>query len=270
MIQSILWMNTQGFEPVIGRLNDEAFPLLALVPQAVLTLDEGTLRHLAWQHDVDVDGMSPAEQRQAVQEAIALHRRRGTVWAIRRALEWRGFRSVAVTEGSTSDLLHNGMWDHDGNETHGGDLQHWSSFRVAAVTGIGFDGRRVVRTISRAKNVRSKLIGVEVRLELAMRFSAVPDAMRFTTEAGVEAVSHTDDGYNIIIDLLPEHDEMEFLSLQGTLSGEVVGEVSFARPLRKGLCAVRVLVSSNILIGFSGDFDDDAAAFDDPFAAFDD
>ncbi len=263
-------LNAQGFAPVFGRLNDEEFPLLALVPQAVLTLDDATLRHLAWQHDVDIDGMSPAEQRQAVQEAIALHRRRGTAWAIRRALEWRGFRSVAVTEGSISDLLHNGLWDHDGNETHGGDLQHWASFRVAAVTGTGFDGRRVFRTVARAKNVRSKLIGVEVRLELAMHFSAVPDAMRFTTAAGVEAVSYTEDGYNIIIDLLPEHEEMEFLSLQGMVSGEVVGEVTFARPLRKGLCAVRVLVSSNILIGFSASFDDGAATFDDAFASFDD
>lgn len=270
MIDSIKGPNTQGFLPVMARLNDEEFPLLSLMPQSVLTLDSSTLHHLAWQHDVDIDGMSAVQQRKAVQEAIALHRRRGTVWAIRRALEWRGFCSVSVSEGSTSDLLHNGMWTHNGNETHGGDLTHWASFRVAAVTGTSFDGRRLLRVIDRAKNVRSKLIGVEVRIELAMHFSDVPDAMRFTTASGVEVVSYTEDGYNIIIDLLPAHSAFQFLSLQGTLSGAVVGEAIFATPLRKGLCAVRLLVSSNILIGFSGTFGDDAVTFDDPFTAFDD
>lgn len=270
MIETIKGTNTSGFDGIFSRLNKDDFPLLGLMPQGLVALSPTILRHLAWQYDIDISGMALEQQRQAVRGAIALHRRRGTKWAIRKALEWEGFRGVSIVEGSTSDLLHNGMWDRDGNETHGGSLEHWATFQVSAITQDGFDCQRMYRMIRRAKNTRARLIGVDVRLEVTMVFSDVPDAMRFVAASEVVPVSYTEDGYNIIIVMQPEHEGYGFTGLQGVRNGEIVGEIAFGVPLQKKQCAVTVLVSSNISIGYSAAFDSEGASFDDLFTKFDD
>ncbi len=269
MIETIKGANTSGFGGVFNRLNKDDFPLLGLMPQGLVALSPTILRHLAWQYDIDISGMTLEQQRQAVRGAIALHRRRGTKWAIRKALDWQGFRSVSIVEGSTSDLLHNGVWERDGNETHGGDLEHWATFKVSAIAKDGFDCQRMYRAIRRAKNVRARLIGVDIHLEVTMVFSDVPDSMRFVTASEIVPVSYIEDGYNIIIVMQSEHGGFEFTGLQGVKNGEVVGEVTFGVLLRKKQCAVTVLVSSNISVGYSAPFDSEGASFDDSFTEFD-
>ena len=133
---------------VMARLmeNDDnlAPPLARIVEQAggLAPLEDDLLDLLAWQFHVD--GYETANttelKRQMVLESIMMHRRKGTPWAVRNALEHRLERSVEVRE----------WWKC-------GDPAYW--FRIAFDTsadGLSQDQLADVwRLIAVNKNVRS-------------------------------------------------------------------------------------------------------------------
>lgn len=180
MIDTIAGTNTAGFNSLVDRLSDTGFPLLDLIPQSIVTQSSPVLRHLAWQYDIDIYGMSPAQQSQAIKGAIALHRRRGTKWAIRTALERLSYSNIDVVEGSIGDLTHNGSWVHDGNAVHGGKQDLWAVFSVSLISVRGLNAQLVLNAIDAAKNLRSTLSNVSAFLFYSMPYDTIKSMAIFS------------------------------------------------------------------------------------------
>jgi phage tail P2-like protein len=58
---------------------------------------------LAWSFSVDEwdAAWSESAQRASIQEAVAIHRRKGTIWAIKRALATAGYAGAEIIEGGS-------------------------------------------------------------------------------------------------------------------------------------------------------------------------
>ena len=180
MIETIAGSNTIGFNSLVDRLSDTEFSLLDLIPQSIVTLSLPVLRHLAWQYDIDIYGMSLAQQSQAIKGAIALHRRRGTKWAVCTALERLSYSNVEVVEGAIGDLTHNGSWVHDGNAVHGGEQELWAVFSVSLISTRGLDTQLVLNAIDAAKNIRSTLSNVSAFLFFHMPYDKIKAVLIFS------------------------------------------------------------------------------------------
>ena len=251
-----------AFVPVINRVGDAVvgFDLRKLVPSfldypADVVLDAGLLTALAWQYDVDVDGLEQGEAVAVIKGAIALHRRGGTPWAIKRSLEIRGFDAVSISEGFLASVLHDGTWVHDGSHNHGGIYSNWSDFSVSLFGRSGFDGPVVLREINRRKSARSRLTGVSVTLVYAMLLQApIYRMVLVCIESEVEVV-YDIDPYTLIFLLGSEYDARVVIGIKGYDSlGVVVGETVFPTAILKGGYAVTIRLSLDLSEFFS--FDD--------------
>ena len=85
-----------------------------------MTCPAKLLPYLAWAMSLDVwdDEWSEATKRQVIQEAPEWHRRKGTVWSIRKVLGWFGFDNVVINEDLAS-LNYDGSAVYDGTFTYG-------------------------------------------------------------------------------------------------------------------------------------------------------
>lgn len=124
---------------------------------------------LAWA--VSVDDWSAAwpeaTKRQVIAEAIAVQRRKGTPWAVKRSLEQMGFNRVEIIE--ETNIRYDGSLSYDGSETYGNGLGPYRFSVLLNVAdsiyaGDGATGEltaaviaEVNRRIDAAKNERSKL-----------------------------------------------------------------------------------------------------------------
>lgn len=85
---------------------------------------------LAWSLSVDQwDPAWPEEvKRETIAASIEVHRRKGTVWAMRRALAAAGLGDAEIQEGWSASQ-HNASFLYDGSRTHA-PSDHWAEYRV--------------------------------------------------------------------------------------------------------------------------------------------
>lgn len=83
---------------------------------------------LAWA--LSVDEWSPewteATQRAAIAASVGVHRRKGTIWAIKRQMAAMGYGDVVVTEGRNT--LVGGPWLVGDPTVPVGSAQHWADY----------------------------------------------------------------------------------------------------------------------------------------------
>lgn len=128
-----------AFDVPVGRLwSAEAIPA-------------GLLGYLAWALSVDEwdPDWSEGRKREVIAASVEIHRRKGTPWAIRRALATVGLGSATLIEqyGAKS---YDGTVLHDGAETYS-PQDHWAEYRVLLERPI---------TIAQADKVRAVLASV--------------------------------------------------------------------------------------------------------------
>ncbi len=136
------------------------------------TCPADALPWLAWALSVDVwdSSWSVDVKRSVIAESIAIHRRKGTVWAVREALRSAGFAEATVSEG-LPQLTHGGTQLYSGEETYFGGSR-WALFDVLIDLGEyeGVDGSarsRMAALIDMAKPVSRHLREVSFSAELA-------------------------------------------------------------------------------------------------------
>ena len=137
---------------------------------------------LGWATGVDHWSTDWPEQvkRDAIDEAIPIRRRRGTVWAVRRALEVLGFSDVEILEHTRQDsawreaggLYVDGSFTVDGTAVLGGHLvnppkvvttnwaQYALAFNIADAPFTAADQRRVRARVESAAPLRSELVAL--------------------------------------------------------------------------------------------------------------
>lgn len=125
------------------------------------TCPQNLLPWLAWAFQIDVwdANWSEATQRQAVRGAIDVHRRKGTPWAIRRALENAGYGDAVLQEGDATQM-HDGTLDHHGEAQYIGDLD-WANYRVMLAQPItNAQAAQVRQIMGFVAPVRCHLVGL--------------------------------------------------------------------------------------------------------------
>jgi hypothetical protein len=253
-----------AFMPAINRVGDAAvgFDLRQLAPSVLdypadVVLDAGVLAALAWQYDVDIEGLDQGGAVSVIKGAIALYRRGGTPWAIKQAMRNLGFDSVAITEGFIASVLHDGSWVRSGTYTHGGVYSNWSDFKVALICRFGFDGKRVFEDIEKSKNSRSRLTGVSVLVLISGPF------IKFTKDIVTTGVYHrvgegTDlltmvpfdldvDSKTLNVEIGAQFDAHEVTLLCGwDINGTLCGQTNFGSdisvPIRRNGCKTMIKV----------------------------
>lgn len=138
----------------------------ALLVYVIDTVPEPALYYLASQFDVlGWKGwnlaQAVADRRALIKKAIELHRYKGTVWAIKQAVQSVGFNDCKVIEHVGLD--YDGAITYDGTSAYSGG--HWANFRVkiGLADTITVDADLLdltVRLVLEYKNVRSTLIDI--------------------------------------------------------------------------------------------------------------
>jgi len=138
---------------------------------------------LAWAVGVDEWSRHWPEQtkRDAIDEAIPIRRLRGTVWAVRRALETLGYADVEILEHAAQDakwraaggLYLDGSWLLDGSQTFLLEnaprvvttswAQYALAFNIADAPFEARDQRRIRQRVESAAPLRSELIALIYR-----------------------------------------------------------------------------------------------------------
>ena len=147
---------------------------------------------LAWAMSVEEEWYlctNDDERRALIGRALELHRRKGTPWAVRTALETAGYAGAEIEEGQPV-ALYDGTLFHTGSDTYGGGAR-WALFRVLldlgedrGITAVEID--RIVTAIHRYKNARSHLRELAFRSDVADDMG-VDDATTLSAE-----VTHAD------------------------------------------------------------------------------
>jgi len=109
---------------------------ITLLPDAIRplwtpdTCPASLLPWLAW--TLSVDQWEPtwteAQKREVIKASVEIHRRKGTVWAIRRALEAAGLGDATLIERAGRDF-YNAASTHSGAIDHA-PADHWAEYRV--------------------------------------------------------------------------------------------------------------------------------------------
>lgn len=118
----------RALEQATARLGDLQAPLRELWNPN--TCSSELLPWLAWALQVDVwdNGWSDNAKRAVIRGAITVHRRKGTPWAIKRALANAGYGDTTLSEGNSSNT-HDGTDRHNGGTTYVGSLD-WAKYRL--------------------------------------------------------------------------------------------------------------------------------------------
>ncbi len=181
---------------VFDRLAEARFAALEVEKVLIYlvdTVDEDALYSLASQFDMlGFKGWKQAttvqRRRDLIKTAIEIHRYKGTVFAIRRAMEAVGYAGVII-EPHTG-VMHDGSVDHDGSVSYD-EGSNWATFRLIADLGndLGVNATQLaelIQLVDEYKNVRSHLI--DIRYSASLDDSVVPTE-EFTMKiifAGIE------------------------------------------------------------------------------------
>lgn len=114
---------------------------------------------LAWALQVDVwdNGWSDDAQRAAIRGAITVHRRKGTPWAIKRALANAGYGDAILTEGDRANS-YDGAITHNGVNMYLGGTD-WANYRLTMARPISNDqANQIRRLLSYVAPVRCHLV----------------------------------------------------------------------------------------------------------------
>lgn len=135
---------------------------LSTVPAAALLL-------LAEQFDLMGPGgwdlaVTEENKRGLIRGAIELHRRKGTVWAVKESIRRVGFSDVSLVEHvSLGGVFYNGVYTYNGTQTYGGGF--WADFRIKITVPdtVGLsstDRAKISAMVEEYKNVRSRLVDI--------------------------------------------------------------------------------------------------------------
>lgn len=122
------------------------------------TCPASLLPWLAW--TLSVDEWEPtwtdAQKREVVKSSIEVHRRKGTVWAIRRALVAVGFGDATLIE-RFGRKFYDGAATHNGANDHG-EPDHWAEYRVTLARPLSIaQAQQARRVIEATAPLRCKL-----------------------------------------------------------------------------------------------------------------
>lgn len=92
------------------------------------TCPAALLPWLAWAFSIDEwrEDWSEGAKRASIRDAVMIHRRKGTVWAIKRVLANAGYGDARLIEGN-SGIRYDGSFRHDGVHTYG-DPKGWARY----------------------------------------------------------------------------------------------------------------------------------------------
>lgn len=130
------------------------------------------LAYLAWALSVDVWSAHWADdtKRAVLTGAIDVHRRKGTIGAVRRALTDAGYSPVTIIEGHNAST-HDAAIAFDGSEDYG-KPDHWAEYRIKLDRPITLDQADEIRVIlAKVAPARSHLKRLDFA-EVAHRFNA--------------------------------------------------------------------------------------------------
>lgn len=169
--------NFEAFQPILERLSDlDRIPLLVYLVDHV---SEGVLLTLADQfHVMGFEGWdmarTDAERRALVKSAIKLHRRKGTPWAVRHALELVGWPGGLIRERvGLPGPAHDGAHLRDGSASFAppSDGLEWATFSIQLDAGeravTTSDVFKVRRAVDEWRPVTRWLVGLTFRLVFA-------------------------------------------------------------------------------------------------------
>lgn len=142
---------------VLGGRADLPVPLRPLWDPASCPLD--ILPWLAWALSVDEwdPRWSEEARRAVVSSALAVHRHKGTVASIRRAIAAAGYGDSMLIEGN-SGTRYDGAYDYDGSRTYG-DPTEWARYRFVLDRPItNPQAAQVRRLLARVAPARCELI----------------------------------------------------------------------------------------------------------------
>lgn len=155
--------STLAINELIDRLG--LVPLDQLLINLVDNVTAGALPHLADQfHITGLEGWglctTDDERRSLIRRAIALHRKKGTPWAVKEGLKGVGFGSVAINERLPA-LLYNGTQVYSGSEEYGAGAD-WARFSLqldlGETRGVSAAETALIRAVvAEWKNERSHL-----------------------------------------------------------------------------------------------------------------
>lgn len=147
----------RALEQATARLGDLQAPLRELWNPD--TCSSELLPWLAWALQVDVwdNGWSDDTQRAVIRGAITVHRRKGTPWAIKRALTNAGYAAATLSEG-LSTTSYDGSTRHNGSNRYIGDSD-WSKYRLIMARPISNDqADQIRRLLSHVAPARCHLV----------------------------------------------------------------------------------------------------------------
>jgi len=130
------------------------------------TCPANLLPWLAWALQVDVWDAEWSEdaRRQTVRGALDVNRKKGTPWAVRRALDNAGYTSALLQEGDPA-ITHNAASAYDGAEAHIGGLD-WANYRLILPTPItnaqADQVRRLLNEVAPARCHLIELVWTEI------------------------------------------------------------------------------------------------------------
>lgn len=127
---------------------------------------------LAWALSVDAwdSDWTEARKRAVIAASYDVHRRKGTVGAVRRAIEALGYRGIEITEG-VPPRAHDATLLRNGSESYG-VVNRWALFRVRIDLGndqgwAPRDADAARQVIDAAKNARSHLYAIGIKATLS-------------------------------------------------------------------------------------------------------
>jgi phage tail P2-like protein len=172
--QSILPPNSTQTERALEQAFGTQKPDLAPVAQLMRPglCPAPLLGWLAWAVSVDVwdPNWADEDKRSVIAGSVSVHRHKGTIGAVRRALVTAGYGTARIVEGKASAKF-DGSIRYDGAEIYEGP-DHWAEYRVYLDRPITADQAAQVREIlSRVAPARSHLKGLYF-LEAAHRYNA--------------------------------------------------------------------------------------------------
>jgi phage tail P2-like protein len=123
------------------------------------TCPSGLLPWLAWALSVDEwdAAWDDVTRRTIIAESALLHARKGTPWAVRRALELMGYRQVRILEGTGT--FYRGEAPHDGSIDYASDLGPYEFDVLLSLGSVPSPSEQaeIRRRIDYYKNARSHL-----------------------------------------------------------------------------------------------------------------
>lgn len=134
-----------AFDAIVSARMD-ALELEVLLVYVIDTVDESALYYLADQFGVLgyagwKQAQTESEKRETIKQAINLHRKKGTVWAVKEAMRLTGYADAELRES----------------------IRHWAEFSIITDAGAVVDfldnDSPLINLVNEYKNARSHLVG---------------------------------------------------------------------------------------------------------------